>query len=227
MPREVIPGVIEVLFPRALVHAFLVTADVPTLIDTGTPDGTGAIEAALGQAGLGWSDLERILLTHAHADHAGNAAELARRSGAQVHVSPGTAPFVSQGSQQAKPSAATPLGHLMVPYVKMALPWRVQPVRVQETLVEARRVGPFRVLETPGHQAGHVSLLWEERGVLFTGDAAANLTRVGPHPAAEDPEQGRASARRLGRENFEVACFGHGRALRSSAARRIRRALPD
>lgn len=226
MSREVIPGVIEVLFPRALVHAFVVTADVPTLIDTGTPGGGATIESALRRAGLGLNDLERIILTHAHADHAGNAAELARRSGAEVHVSPATAAFVGQGNEQVKPHAATPLGRAIVPYVKLALPWSVEPVRVQETLVEAGRIGPFRVLETPGHQVGHVSLLWEERGVLFTGDAAANITRVGPHPAAEDPAEARGSFRRLGSEHFDVALFGHGRALTSRAAQRIQRAAP-
>lgn len=221
MPRQVIPGVIEVLFPRALVHAFVVTADVPTLIDTGTPGGAGAIEAALHHGGLGLTDLKRIILTHAHADHAGNAAELAKRSGAEVHVSSGTAPLVSQGAEQAKPQPATPLGRVMVAFVKVALPWSVAAVEVQETLVEGGRIGPFEVLDTPGHQAGHVSLLWEERGVLFTGDAAANITRVGPHPAAEDPIRARESFQRLGSENFDVALFGHGRAITSAAAQRL------
>lgn len=45
--REVMPGILEVLFPRPLVHAFVVMADVPTLIDTGTPGGAGTIERAL------------------------------------------------------------------------------------------------------------------------------------------------------------------------------------
>jgi len=180
--REVMPGILEVLFPRPLVHAFVVIADVPTLIDTGTPGGAGTIERALRQADLGLLNLEQIIVTHAHVDHAGNATEIARRSGAEVHVSPGTAPFISRGLQQAKPRAATLLGRAMVPYVTMALPWSVEPVEVKGTLVEGARIGPFRVLETPGHQVGHISLLWEERGVLFTADAAANITRVGQLP---------------------------------------------
>lgn len=224
MSREVVPGIFEVLFPKAVVHAFIVLADVPTLIDTGTPGGAGSIERALHRAGLAANDVQRIILTHAHADHAGNASALARSSGAQVHASPATASFVSRGAQQSTPQAATPLGRAMVPYVKVALPWSVEPVQVQPTLVEAGRVGPFRVLETPGHQVGHVSLLWEERGVLLCGDAAANVTRVGPHPAAEDPAQARASFRRLGSENFGVALFGHGRALTTKAARRMQSA---
>jgi len=222
MSREIVPGVVEVLFARALVHAYIVWADVPTLIDTGTPGAAKTLITALEASDLRPEDIGRIVLTHAHSDHAGNAAQLAQRSGAEVHVSPGTAPFVREGREQPRPQVATPLGKLMVPYVKAALPWRVEPVEVQETLVEGAMIGPFRVLETPGHQAGHVSLLWEERSVLFTGDAAANITALGPHPAADDPHRQSESFERLGREAFETACFGHGRALSAGAAGRFR-----
>ena len=112
----------------------------------------------------------------------------------------------------------------MVPYVSVALPWRVESVPVQETLTDGAMIGPLRVLATPGHQVGHVSLLWEDRGVMFTGDAAANITGVGPHPAAEDPAQGRQSFRTLGEGAFDIALFGHGRALTAQAADRFRSA---
>ncbi|MBV9197995.1 MAG: MBL fold metallo-hydrolase [Solirubrobacterales bacterium] len=219
MAREVLPDVFEALFPKALVHAFVVRADVPTLVDTGTPGDVARIEAAANAAGLGVDDIRRILVTHPHADHAGNAAELAQRTGAEVHVSPAAAPYVRDGHKQALPRAATPLGRAMVPYVTLALPWRVAPVDARPTLADGAAVGPFRVIDTPGHQIGHVALLWEERGVLFTGDAAANITRVGPHPAAENPTEALASFRRLRDAGFTAALFGHGRALRSHAAR--------
>ncbi len=222
MAREVLPGVFQIAFPKALVNAYLLRADIPTLIDTGTPGGAKKIVRALDDAGLQRRDLGRIVLTHAHADHAGNAAELARLTGAEVHVSPGAAPFVSDGHEQPLPRAATALGRVLVPYVKVALPWTLEPVATQRTLVDGAHVGPLRVIETPGHAAGHVSLLWEERGVLFTGDAAANITSVGPHPAADDPERARETFQRLAEHDFSEACFGHGRALKDGASARFR-----
>lgn len=213
------------LFPKAVVNAFLVNADVLTLIDTGTPGGASAIYDAIRATGRAPTDVKRILITHRHADHAGNAAELARITGAEVHVSPADAPFLSEGREQGLPEAATPLGRAMVPYVRFALPWRLEPVAATPTLVEGAAVGPFRVIETPGHTAGHVSLLWEERGVLFTADAAANLTGVGPHPAADDPAGARASFRRLAGLDFDAACFGHGRAIRTGARAKFAAAL--
>jgi glyoxylase-like metal-dependent hydrolase (beta-lactamase superfamily II) len=78
MHRVVLPGVAAVFFPRAVVNAFVVNADVLTLVDTGTPGGAGAMLAAIRALGREPSAVGRILLTHCHADHAGNAAELAR-----------------------------------------------------------------------------------------------------------------------------------------------------
>ena len=217
-------GVVAVFFPRALVNAYVVNADVLTLVDTGTPGGAAALLAAVRAVGREPSDIGRILVTHRHADHAGNAADLARETGAPVHVAPLEAPFVRDGGEQPRPSAATPMGRVLVPYVKVALPWALTPTPVEESLRDGEAVGSFRVIATPGHTAGHVSLLWEERGVLFAGDAAANLTGVGPHPAADDPPEARDSFRRLAERDFESAVFGHGRRLPSRAAEAFRAA---
>ena len=219
-----IPGVTTLLFPRAVVNAFLVQADVLTLIDTGTPGAAAKVVSAVRAAGGQPGDIGRIVVTHRHADHAANAAELAKLTGADVHISPQDAPYLRDGREQPKPRAATPLGRLMVPYVKVALPWKLTPTPVLETLVEGAMIGPFQIVETPGHTAGHVSVLWVERGVLFTGDAAAHITGLGPHPAADDPERARASFRRLGELEFSVACFGHGRPITSQASAAFRAA---
>ncbi len=224
MSRRGLSGVAEIMFPRAVVNAFLVEADGLTLIDTGTPGGAGKVIAAIRAAGHRPEELERIVLTHRHSDHAGNAAELAQLTGAEVHASPADAPFVRSGSEQPRPSAATALGHAMVPYVKVALPWRVAPVATLQTLTDSSQIGPFRVVATPGHTAGHVSLLWEDRGILFTADAAAHITGVGPHPAADDPALARQSFRGLAELDFDAACFGHGRTLHKGASRRFRAA---
>lgn len=217
-------GVTELLFPTAVVNAFVLEADVLTVVDTGTPGGAGKVIKAIRGAGHEPGDVGRILVTHRHADHASNAAELARLTGAEVHVSPADAPYFRDGTEQPRPVPATPLGRVMVPYVKLALPWKLDPMAVQETLVDGVMVGPFRVIGTPGHTAGHVSLLWVERGILFTADAAAHITSVGPHPAADDPERARESFKRLAQEDFDVACFGHGRTIKANASRAFRAA---
>jgi glyoxylase-like metal-dependent hydrolase (beta-lactamase superfamily II) len=91
-------------------------------------------------------------------------------------------------------------------------------VDAQDSLVGDATIGSFRVIDTPGHTAGHVSLLWIDQGVLFAGDAAAHITSLGPHPAADDPAIARQSFASLGHLEFDAACFGHGRALLGAAA---------
>ncbi len=130
MPNQPLPGVTALTFPKALVNAFLVEADVLTLIDTGTPGGADRVLVAIRAAGHGEQDLKRILLTHRHSDHAANAADLARVTGASVYCSPVDAPYIREGTEQPRPRPATPLGQVMVPYVKLALPWSVPAVAV-------------------------------------------------------------------------------------------------
>jgi hypothetical protein len=62
-------------------------------------------------------------------------------------------------------------------------PCAVAPVDARAAFTEGTTVGPFHVLETPGHPPGQV-LPWEERGLLIIAEAAAHITSVGPHPRA-------------------------------------------
>jgi glyoxylase-like metal-dependent hydrolase (beta-lactamase superfamily II) len=79
------------------------------------------------------------------------------------------------------------------------------------------------VVGTPGHTAGHISLLLpRDGGVLFTGDAATNLPRLSVGPIYEDVDEGMRSLRKLADLQFETALFSHGRLLSPRAAERFR-----
>jgi glyoxylase-like metal-dependent hydrolase (beta-lactamase superfamily II) len=78
-------------------NAYVVDGDTPTLIDTGvsTPDTRADLVGGLAEAGVSVSDLDRILLTHWHADHSGLAGELAAESGATVFAHEADVPLVA------------------------------------------------------------------------------------------------------------------------------------
>jgi glyoxylase-like metal-dependent hydrolase (beta-lactamase superfamily II) len=78
--------------------------------------------------------------------------------------------------------------------------------------------GGLRVVHTPGHSDGHLSLLWPERGLLIAGDTCWHLTRLAYMPFYVDFEEAKRSLAKLARLDFEVACFGHGRPLRDAGA---------
>lgn len=79
------------------VNCFLVDDDPLTLVDTGpdTPRARAAIDAAFADHGRRVEDLERIVLTHQHLDHAGLAAWLRDRSGAEVLCLDALAPVLA------------------------------------------------------------------------------------------------------------------------------------
>jgi glyoxylase-like metal-dependent hydrolase (beta-lactamase superfamily II) len=89
-------------------------------------------------------------------------------------------------------------------------------------LRDGDEVAGFRVIETPGHTAGHISFWREHDRVLVVGDVMANMhiwtgmpiLREPERIFSLDPEQNRRSAARLATLEPLIACFGHGPPLR-------------
>ena len=81
-------------------------------------------------------------------------------------------------------------------------------------------------VHTPGHTAGHLSLLLpRDGGVLFVGDAATNLGRLGVGPIYEDIDTGMASLRRLASCSSRRRSSRMGRPLAPRARRALSRSL--
>ncbi len=99
-----------------------------------------------------------ILATHGHVDHVFGAEELARRTGAPFRIHEGDAPFL-----RALPAQAAGLGFGAA---------RVPEVASHLVDGEVVRVGGHeaRVVHTPGHSPGGVSLFFPVDRLLFTGD---------------------------------------------------------
>jgi glyoxylase-like metal-dependent hydrolase (beta-lactamase superfamily II) len=74
-------------------------------------------------------------------------------------------------------------------------------------------VGGLRVIATPGHTPGHVSLLDESRGVLLVGDCLGSrdgeLSRA-PEQFTADPDQAEQSLHGLLTYRGARMLFGHG-----------------
>jgi glyoxylase-like metal-dependent hydrolase (beta-lactamase superfamily II) len=178
--------------PEVDVRAFvLVRGGAAVLVDTLTPGDAGLIRAALGAAGLGWDALRHVLLTHAHPDHAGSAADvLALAPRATAWIAAAEAPLVS-------------------------LP------RPARGLDDGDEVAGLRIVATPGHTPGHVCVLDAAGSTVMVGDAAHNvggeLGLIGP-PFTQDPPRAAASLGRLAALGFERALFAHGPALETGAA---------
>lgn len=143
-------------------NVYVILGSRPTLVDAGMPRQAGRILAHLDRLGLQPAQLEVILLTHHDIDHIGSAAALQRATGASVWAPEGDTPYIlgtlpRHGLKRYLPGVLRPfLGPL-------------EPVRVDRRLTEGDEVpGGFRVVATPGHTPGHISL--HRPGVLIAGD---------------------------------------------------------
>ncbi len=193
-----------------------------TLVDCGIKRTTERIVAGLAAMGKAPSDVTRIILTHGHVDHAGGAAEMSRRTGRPVDVHEDEAPFVRTGHRPlADPSLTA--GRLLNRTPTKAF----EPVEVGEELTDGQLLpvaGGLRVVHTPGHTPGHVSLLHEPDGLLITGDAIFNIRRLRwPVKAmCSDIRLTQRTADRLGELDYVVAGFTHGPHLERNARERVR-----
>jgi len=80
-----------------VVNAYLLLGEPLTLVDPGADwvDTREALEGALASHGLRLEDVERIVITHQHHDHAGLAHWIRERSGAEVVAHHGLAPYLA------------------------------------------------------------------------------------------------------------------------------------
>lgn len=169
------------------------------LIDPGMEHNLDRLEDELAEAGFSIEDIERILLTHQDPDHAGAAADLARRSGATVLASTDDAPFIDGRRSPIKTQDD-----------------RYAPVTVDVELTDGARLqtaaGPLRVIATPGHTPGHLSVYLPEQRLLLAGDALNNEDGlVGPRQRfTPDMDAAVSSLARLADLRVDrIVCF-HG-----------------
>jgi hydroxyacylglutathione hydrolase len=215
-------------------HVYLVeTGAGPVLVDAGVDPEASAIRRNVEELGFSLTDLRAILLTHAHADHAGGVRALAQASGARVLGHAAELELLARGTDEAlglraaKENGTYPADYVYVHYEGgEALPenWRLD--------------GGDRTLSgisTPGHSPGSTCYLLEEPGyrALFTGDTVflggfISLLNV----AGSDPADYRRHLPALGRLGVDGLYPGHylfavhgGQQHIELAAQRLRRSV--
>jgi glyoxylase-like metal-dependent hydrolase (beta-lactamase superfamily II) len=203
--------------------AFLDEDGQVTLVDCGVKSAPKRILAALEWMGAAPSDVTRIILTHAHTDHAGGLSRMRGRTGAPVLVHERDADYVRTGKTPVKDRSTT--GGRLLRRMPAA---GFSPVEVNEELLDGQVLdvaGGVEVIHTPGHTPGHISLLHRASGVLVTGDALFNWRkRITWPPLAmcTDVALTQKTAGRFADLSYEIAAFTHGPEIRDGAREAVR-----
>ncbi len=198
-----------------------------TLLDAGLPRDWRDFCSALSRLGHTPADIDAVLITHHHPDHAGNAERL-RSSGARVLSHPADAPYLRGDRRLSRSGVVRFLwrpwyAFYMGSYVAKGIT-RTLPVAEIDKLADGEVLdvpGAPRVLHAPGHTAGSCALFLEDRSLLFSGDALVTLDvvrgprgRQGPQivqkPFAEDADLAMTSLGVLASTNAEILLPGHG-----------------
>jgi len=154
---ELAPGIHRIDTGASNVYVMVDEAGI-ALIDTGLPGSGKKILALIGALGRGPEEVTRIILTHQHPDHIGGAADLVAASGAEVWAHPLDTPAIEGTGKRDAPKG--PLGlvfnALIIPRLRSVKV--MHPLSDGETLPVLASEGGLRVVTTPGHTLGHISL---------------------------------------------------------------------
>jgi glyoxylase-like metal-dependent hydrolase (beta-lactamase superfamily II) len=197
-----------------------------TLVDMGVKQSGPKVLAALAAIGSGPPDVTRLLLTHAHPDHAGGAAHVAAATGRSFAVHEDDAPYAEAG-HTAQRDQSFLLARIMT---RLFGANRFPAVTVGERLTDGQVLdvaGGLEVVHTPGHSPGHAAYLHRPTGVLITGDSIFNVrgVRWPIKSFCTDFRLTQKTAHRLAELDYTTAAFTHGPEIRVSARAEIRRFL--
>lgn len=227
--KSVIEGVYVV--PMGLANAFLIKSeDGFALIDAGFPGKEAAVFDSIRSLGGSPEQLRYLVFTHGHPDHIGSAAAIVQQTGAMTFMHPLDAPLAESGGPFRPLRAAPGLLRSLMCKVFFDPEERMAPFAIDQHLADGEILpiaGGLKVIHTPGHCAGHVSLLWRSGRMLFVGDVGMNLMGLGDPVGFENLQAGRASQRKLAQLSFDAAGFGHGPPIAHHASDRLREKWGD
>ncbi len=192
---KIVPISIPTPFYVGDVNVYLIKEDPVTLIDVGpkTKAASDALRSKLAQNGIGFADIRRIVLTHAHEDHCGLAKQVRDESkNAEILIHEWETGHLfgrlaHDAHRQLMLRSGVPesiFAEMRSLYDEISLLTDAlddadfEPLRDEMEL--QFESGSFRVFHTPGHTPGSCSFAREADRTLVCGDCV--LKRITPNP---------------------------------------------
>ncbi|NPE30159.1 MBL fold metallo-hydrolase [Methanococcoides sp. SA1] len=170
------------------VHSYLIYGRDICLVDCGVAGSENIIFDHIKATGRDPDEISLIVQTHSHADHTGSTPAIKELTGCKVAAHRDAVEWIEHPDIQAKIRPVPGFENIS------GGPFRVDEILEDGDLIELDDVLSMKVMHTPGHSKGSISLMLLPDNVLFTGDA---LPLVGDIPIYEDVEQVISSLRRI------------------------------
>jgi glyoxylase-like metal-dependent hydrolase (beta-lactamase superfamily II) len=193
-----------------------------TLVDTCFAFEAAKLVDQVSKEGYDIKDVKHLILTHTHVDHVQAANEIKRFTSAKIYAHWADAGYLKNDpmyhgppSHQTLEIMADRLGIRMEDISKKFGSLSRSPVLVDQVVQDGDLVGKLRVIHTPGHTPGHISLYSEEdRAViggdfLFKGVLGFDGLFVPGSEVSIDPKIGAISARRVSQLKFDKLLLAH------------------
>lgn len=191
------------------------------MIDGGPPNAIKKFEKYTTKFRIEPDEIKLIILTHADFDHAGSAGAIKERTGAQIAIHKNDREILEEGLFNWPPGVTRwgKVSHtIFSPMMRrMPIPPQKADIILNDDDFPLYDFGiEGKVIYTPGHTAGHVSVLLDN-GDFFAGCMAHNIRLFTPGPRlpiyAEDIEQIRKSWKKVIEQGAKMVFPGHGNAF--------------
>ncbi len=213
--------------PLGFCQCYVLRADGVIAVDAGAPNKGKHFARALERAAIPPEHVRLIVLTHGHWDHVGSAAQLKQMTGAKLALHEREVGWLEEGLTPLPPGI-TSWGRFFIRLHKLFIPLiKITPTKVdmvlQDSGLSLHDFGiPGRVLYTPGHSSGSVSILLDS-GEAFVGDLAMNRFPLRLSPGlpilAEDGRAVIRSWRMLLEQGATIVYPAHGGPFRADVIR--------
>jgi len=208
-------------------RCYVIQGERTIMIDAGGPRQVTHFRTALEALTIDPRSIRLIVITHGHWDHIGSARDIQEMTGARIAMHHREEDWLEKSMIVLAP-AVTLWGQLfktiMIPFLPLVhFPATdVDVVLGNEGMSLADYGIPGKIIYTPGHSMGSVSVLLNT-GDAFVGDLAMNGFPLRPGPGlpifAEDIEKVKASWRHLLAEGARTVYPAHGKPFAAEVMR--------
>lgn len=225
----------NVMGQQSVIYPTLIWDDnTVILVDAGFPGQLQYIQEAVEQAGIAFSKLNKVIITHQDIDHIGGLPEMLNVPENKIEVISheiekpyiqGDKPLIKMNPERMKKlEGSIPEEQLN----RMKKLFENPPKAKVDTIVvdeeELPYCGGIKVILTSGHTLGHISLYLKQSKTLITGDALVIFDGqlFGPRPEmTANMEEAANSLKKLTQYDIETVICYHGGVYKNNANHRI------